>query len=134
MTIPLSTTGAAYDLRQRVEAMSGQRLAACYQCGTCTAGCPFIEAMDVPPDRLIRRLLIGMPDVLECQTFWLCVGCDLCAARCPRAIDVPRVMEALRLIVLRERGDRLDPVQLREETRHDLPPIALVASLRRHLG
>jgi len=35
------------DLVREVEALSGQNLFACYQCGKCTAGCPAAEAMDV---------------------------------------------------------------------------------------
>ncbi len=134
MTIAIGANGQSGALLRRVEALSGQRLAQCYQCGTCAAGCPFAEAMDVLPDRLIRHLLFDVPGVLEREAFWVCVGCDLCAQRCPRGLDVPRVMEALRLIALRTRGDQLPVAQIPAAALEDLPPIALVASLRRQTG
>ncbi len=134
MSITIRADSQANELLQTVEALSGQRLAACYQCGTCAAACPFVAAMDLPPDRLIQHLRFGLPGVLDRRAFWVCVGCDSCAERCPRAIEVPRVMEALRLTAIRERGDRLAVAQLPATTLRDLPPIALVASLRRNTG
>ena len=132
MTITIRAGGEPSELLQKVETLSGQRLAGCYQCGTCAASCPFAEAMDLLPDALIRHLLFDLPGVLERRAFWACVGCDSCAERCPRGIDLPRVMEALRQVCLREGGDRLAVAQLPTPTLCDLPPIALVASLRRN--
>jgi hypothetical protein len=43
-------------------------------------------------------------------------------------------MEALQLIALRVRGDQLPVAQIPATALHDLPPIALVASLRRQTG
>ena len=46
------------ELLAEVEELSGENLFACYQCGTCSAGCPFIEDMDLGPDEVIRLSLI----------------------------------------------------------------------------
>jgi heterodisulfide reductase subunit C len=132
MNIPI--TSPPDTLQARVEAISGQRLAGCYACGTCAASCPFRAEMDLPPDALIRHLLFDVPGVLDRGAFWVCVGCDLCSGRCPRAIDVPRVMDALRQVWMRERGDRLDVAALSDGALRELPPIALVAGLRRNTG
>ncbi|NTU84490.1 MAG: heterodisulfide reductase [Chloroflexales bacterium] len=134
MTIMIRAGGGPDELLHKVEALSGQSLFGCYQCGTCAAGCPFYEAMDLLPDALIRHLTLGLPGVLERRTIWICVGCESCVERCPRAIDVARVMEALRQIRLQEGGDQLAVAQLQDEALRELPPIAIVASLRRHTG
>ena len=34
----------------------------CYQCGTCAAGCPFIEEMDLTPDEVIRHIILDKED------------------------------------------------------------------------
>lgn len=134
MTITMRAGGGPDELLQKVEALSGQSLSACYQCGTCAAGCPLYAAMDLLPDALIRHLLFGLPGVLERRAFWVCVGCDSCVERCPRAINVARVMEALRQIRIQEGGDQLAVAKLPEAALGELPPIALVASLRRNTG
>jgi heterodisulfide reductase subunit C len=134
MTTSIRLGGPPSELMQQVERLSGQSLAACYQCGTCTATCPFSAAMEVQPDALIGRLRFGLPDVLEPNTCWVCVGCEACTVRCPRAIDVARVMAALRQIQLQSTGDRLALAQLSAATLRELPPIALVASTRRNTG
>jgi heterodisulfide reductase subunit C len=134
MTLLIRAGGGPDELLEKVEALSGQRLAGCYQCGTCAATCPFHTAMDLLPDALIRHLLFGLPGVLGRQTFWVCAGCDSCTDRCPRGIELPRVMEALRQITIRERGDQLIVAEIPEAALHELPPIALVASMRRNTG
>lgn len=128
------TPPPADTLQHKVEALSGQRLAACYACGACAASCPFHGEMDLLPDALIRHLLFDLPGVLERGAFWVCVGCDTCSARCPRGVDVPRLMDAMRQLAMRERGDRLDLGALPDGAPGELPPIALVASMRRNTG
>ncbi len=132
MSIMMRAGVAPDELRSKVEALSGQRLSDCYQCGTCAASCPLVAEMDVPPDLLLRQVAFGVQGVLERQAFWVCVGCDSCAERCPRGIDMARIMEALRQVCLREGGEQLDLTRLSPLARRELPPIALVASLRRN--
>ncbi|MBK9233260.1 MAG: 4Fe-4S dicluster domain-containing protein [Anaerolineae bacterium] len=89
---------ARRELTDFVERTSGQTLAACYQCAKCAAGCPLAAAMDLAPQQIIRALQLGQPDLaLHSQTLWLCVGCQTCATRCPCNVELPRIMDALRL-------------------------------------
>lgn len=68
----------------------------CYQCGKCSAGCPAAFAMDYMPRQVIRMLQLGMKEeVLRADAIWLCVNCLACYTRCPRSIDLPRLMETL---------------------------------------
>lgn len=86
-------------LRSLVEAYSHQKIARCYQCGKCTASCPVAYAMDLTPRQVMRALQLGIEDELrKSSTMWICFYCITCSARCPREIDIARVMEALRLI------------------------------------
>ena len=75
---------------------SGQDVEACYQCGKCTAGCPLAPMMDMKPNQVIRACQLGLRDtVLDCNAIWHCAGCETCASRCPRDIDMSRVMKSL---------------------------------------
>lgn len=94
------------DLIERVYKESGVDVRKCYQCGKCSGSCPVhnCKGMDVSPNRIMRMIQLGMEEeVLNTRTIWACVLCSTCTARCPRDIDVPRVMDALR-ITAKKRG------------------------------
>ncbi len=81
-----------------VERTSGQDVRACYQCAKCAAGCPLVSAMDLSPPQIIRALQLGQPELaLGSDTLWLCVGCHTCVTRCPCEIDLPRIVDSLRV-------------------------------------
>lgn len=76
---------------------SGQNLTLCYQCGNCTAGCPYTFAYDLPVSSVMRALQWGQREtVLTCKSIWICATCKTCTTRCPNDIDVARIMEVLR--------------------------------------
>ena len=119
-------------VRVKVEEISGTNLDACYQCGKCSAGCPSAFVMDLLPHRIIRGLQLGVTGaVLASSTPGVCASCEACSVRCPRGIEVARVMEALRQMPLRSRRDRLEIERLPERTLREAPPIALVACFRK---
>lgn len=89
------------DFIERVRRLSGQDVRRCYQCGKCSAGCAVHNAkgMDVSPNRIMRMVQLGMEEaVLKTKTIWACVLCSTCTTRCPRDIDIARVMDALRIM------------------------------------
>ena len=91
------------DFLRAVEAESGQRVATCYQCGNCTAGCPCGPEYDLPVSQIMRAVQLGHKDLaLGARSLWLCVSCSTCTSRCPNNIDVARVMDTLRHIAWRE--------------------------------
>jgi len=82
---------------EHIEASTGIRISACFQCKKCTNGCPVTFAMDVYPDQVIRLIHMGMRDqVLSCGTIWVCAACETCTTRCPNDIDIAGVMDYLK--------------------------------------
>ena len=87
----------------RIESLAHTKIANCYQCGKCTAGCPVSAHMDMVPNQLIRLLQLGREDLaLASPSMWSCVSCLTCSARCPKQVDCAAVMDALREFSLRE--------------------------------
>ena len=121
-------------LRQQVEQLSEQSIGACYQCGNCSSGCPMGPWMDALPNQLIRRLQLGLEDATRFESPWVCASCFACGVRCPKGIDVPRVMEALRVVGLRSGEDHIAPGALATQQLEALPQIALVAHMRKATG
>jgi heterodisulfide reductase subunit C len=94
----MTTRPDSHFLRE-VEKFSGESVSSCYQCRKCTSGCPVAFAMDIPPDRIMHMIHIGMKNtVLGSNTFWICASCETCSTRCPNEIDIAKVMETLRQI------------------------------------
>jgi len=118
-------------LVQRVESISGQHVLECNQCGKCSAGCPVAASMDMLPNQVIRLVQMGLDDALDAQAIWMCASCLTCVTRCPKGVDLPRVMEALRQIHLRRGDELLSPDDLPPRLVADLPPMALIAGFRK---
>ena len=75
----------------------------CFQCRSCSNGCPFVAAMDYPPNVVMRLVQLGCEEaVLSSSSIWICVGCNTCCSNCPNAIDIPAVMDALRQTALKK--------------------------------
>ena len=92
----LETTPAASFMAELEEAC-GQKVATCYQCGNCTAGCPASFAYDMQPHQILRHLQLGHVDkVLHSRSLAMCLSCSTCSQRCPNNIDIAALMEHLR--------------------------------------
>jgi heterodisulfide reductase subunit C len=87
--------------------------------------------MDRLPSQVLRLVQLGIKEALETETIWICASCQTCLSRCPRGVDLPRVMEALRQIALREHGDRLLPTDLPDDLLANAPQLAVIGSLRK---
>ena len=116
----------------KVQELSGQNLLACYQCGKCSAGCPAISQMDILPNQIIRYAQLGFKDeLLQSKSIWICASCFTCNARCPKGINIAEVVEAIRQILLRKREDHLKIEKLSDEEKANVPPIAIISSMRK---
>ncbi len=90
-------TSFAAEVSQR----SGVNIDLCWHCQSCAGGCPFVRAMDYPPNQVIRFVQLGQQQqALESSGIWICVGCNTCSIQCPNAIDIPAVNDALRQMAM----------------------------------
>lgn len=126
--------GVHSELVKKVSEISGQNLSACYQCGKCSSGCPSADRMDNIPNQFIELIQLGMEkEVSSSNTPWVCLTCFICTVRCPKGIDIARIMEAARLLQSRKNLDRFKVRSLGEAIfEEELPPIAVVSCFRKH--
>jgi Fe-S oxidoreductase len=76
----------------------GEILKLCYQCGTCTAVCPWNKVRDFIVRRIMHQGQLGLID-FEDEDIWLCATCNSCVKQCPRGVEIVDVMRALRRAV-----------------------------------
>jgi len=135
MPILLNRNKVRNELVKRIEEISAQDIFQCYQCGNCSSGCPVIDYMDISPNQVMRLAQLGEAEMLlNSETIWICATCLQCSSRCPKGIDVAKVMEAVRSINLRNRDGIVKPDREDIEDIDELPPIALVSVFRKKTG
>lgn len=132
MRTRISLASVQGEFVRQIEAISGQSLLACNQCGKCSAGCPVAFGMDLLPNQVIRLAQLGIEDVLASQTIWTCAACLTCVARCPKSIDLPRIMEALRILQMERSGSQMETTGLPPEMVAEVPQLALIGGFRKY--
>ena len=114
MLLKISRESLADEITERLAELSGQDFSHCYQCGKCSAGCPMSYDMDYVPSRILRLAQLGRGrDIISSRTVWVCVSCETCTTRCPKEIDIARIMDAGRQVAM-ERGARPEGHQIRD--------------------
>lgn len=121
------------ELAANILRLSGTDVKRCVQCGRCTATCPMGDKMDIVPSRMVWELINERgEDMLAAQAPWVCLTCMACEQRCPRGVSPARVMEAVRLSVIRQQGANKIAAETLEHYPADMPQQALVAAFRKY--
>ncbi len=72
-------------------------VAACFNCGNCTAVCPLTGDDATFPRRIIRYAQVGMKaELLASKELWTCYYCGECSETCPRQAEPGEFMAAAR--------------------------------------
>ena len=121
------------EFTRKVEEISGEKLTKCMQCGTCSGLCPMDASTEITPRMLIHLTALGQREkVMNVNFAWLCATCYVCEMRCPRGLDVPKIVEAVRQMVLRTNTNFVEPFEIEREIIEEAPQIAMVSSFRKH--
>jgi heterodisulfide reductase subunit C len=132
MTLPMNDQSISLKSIEEINTLSGESVKLCMQCSTCTGMCPMAQEMDFSPRKVMHFAQFGLMDrLIEINTFWKCASCHACSVKCPRGIDIAKVMEALRQQTLRKSKNYIEPSQMSKEAIAEMPQIALVAGFRK---
>ncbi|MHC4548851.1 MAG: (Fe-S)-binding protein [Planctomycetota bacterium] len=83
----------ATTLANLFESPEGREVLTCIHCGICKGTCPYGDAMDYPPRRIIGMLRAGLLErVVTSDSLLNCVACYACMAKCPRGIRLTEVL------------------------------------------
>jgi Fe-S oxidoreductase len=77
----------------------GEPLEWCFQCGLCTAVCPWNTVRSFMVRRIMHEAQLGATNFAS-EDAWICVTCRACVQRCPRGVEIIDVMRAIRRAIV----------------------------------
>ena len=118
----------------RLREMSGVNTRKCMKCGKCSASCPAYEEMDIRPHQFVSYVESGdIEPLLESKSIWKCLSCFAGVERCPRDVKPAKLIEAVRQMVVRQRGGNyLSPNEVPELLNEELPQQLLASAFRKY--
>ena len=121
-------------LQEELVRMSGVNPKKCMKCGKCSATCPAYDEMEYHPHQFVSMVESGdIEPLLNSESLYKCLSCFACIDRCPRGVEPAKLVEAVRLEVIRKQGEnRMTandvPALLDDET----PQQLLVSAFRKY--
>ncbi len=122
------------DMVQEVQRITGINPRKCMRCGKCSAACPAYGEMEYHPHQFVAMMERGaVEELMASRAIWNCLSCMACLERCPRSVEPARLVEAARLLVIRQAGkNHLLPDQIPARLDGEIPQQALVSALRKY--
>lgn len=122
--------------KEQILRISGVNPLKCMRCGKCSATCPLYEEMEYHPHQFVYMVETGdIEPLLNSESLYKCLSCFACVERCPRGVEPAKLVEAIRLIKIRQKdANRMtaDDVPPAAEADADLPQQAVVSAFRKY--
>ena len=122
--------------KEQILRISGVNPLKCMRCGKCSATCPSYEEMEYHPHQFVYMVETGdIEPLLNSESLYKCLSCFACVERCPRGVEPAKLVEAIRLIKIRQKdANRMtaDDVPPAAEADADLPQQAVVSAFRKY--
>lgn len=121
------------DFKETVLRISGVNPKKCMRCGKCSGTCPNYDEMEFHPHQFVSMVENGeIEKLMTSPSVYKCLTCFACVERCPRQVEPAKLIEAVRLCVIRQAGqNHLKPDQIPEMLDEDLPQQAIVSAFRK---
>ena len=122
------------EITSEILRISGADPKKCMQCGKCSGACPAYSAMEYHPHQFSYLIRSGnVEELLKSDASLYCLSCFACSERCPRGVQPAKLIEAVRLQILREQdGDAIKPEDIPCLLDENLPQQALVSAFRKY--
>ena len=119
---------------EEIKEISGTNPLKCMKCGKCSATCPSFDEMDIKPHQFVSYVINeNIEALVNSASLWKCLSCFACVERCPRDVEPAKLVEAIRLLVIRKQGqNHLKADQIPDLLDEDLPQQAIVSAFRKY--
>lgn len=121
-------------LQETVTRISGVNVHKCMRCGKCSGTCPAYGEMEYHPHQFVYMVEKGQIEkLMVSKSLYKCLTCLACVDRCPRGVEPAKLVEAVRLMVIRQQGmNHLKPDDLPDRLDDEIPQQALMAAMRKY--
>ncbi len=121
-------------LREELLRQSGVNPRKCMRCGKCSGTCPAYDEMEYHPHQFVSMVENGdIEPLMNSKSLYQCLTCFACVDRCPRGVEPAKLVEAVRLAVIRQKGqNHLTPDDIPALLDEDTPQQLLVSALRKY--
>ncbi len=121
-------------IKEEILSISGVNPLKCMQCGKCSGTCPSYDDMEYHPNQFVHMVETGnVEPLLKSKSLYACLSCFACIERCPRQVEPAKLVEAVRMVVERQRGPQhLEAEQVPEKIDEHMPQQAIVSAFRKY--
>ena len=121
-------------LKEEIIRISSVNPLKCMRCGKCSGTCPSYDEMEYHPHEFVYMVEKGQIEpLMKSKSIYTCLSCFACVERCPRDVEPAKLVEAIRLAVIRQQGENhLKPETIPEVLNADLPQQAIVSAMRKY--
>ncbi|WP_066687614.1 4Fe-4S dicluster domain-containing protein [Christensenella intestinihominis] len=114
--------------------MSGVDPGKCMTCGKCSGTCPAYDEMEYHPHQFVSMVKKGnIEPLMRSESLWQCLSCFACMERCPRGVEPAKLIEAVRLLVIREKGgNHLNAQEIPGKLDENMPQQAITSAFRKY--
>ena len=121
-------------LREELIRQSGVNPKKCMKCGKCSATCPAYDEMEYHPHQFVSMVESGnIEPLLNSESLYKCLSCFACIERCPRGVEPAKLVESVRLSVIRQQGkNRMTANDVPALLDEDVPQQLLVSAFRKY--
>lgn len=120
--------------KEQILRISGVNPRKCMRCGKCSGTCPSYDEMEYHPHQFVYMVESGDIESLKnSPSIYKCLSCFACVDRCPRGVEPAKLIEALRLSVIREKGaNHMTANDIPQLLDDEMPQQAIVSAMRKY--
>lgn len=120
--------------KEQILRISGVNPRKCMRCGKCSGTCPSYGEMEYHPHQFVYMVESGDIETLKnSPSIYKCLSCFACVDRCPRGVEPAKLIEALRLSVIREKGaNHMTANDIPQLLDDEMPQQAIVSAMRKY--
>jgi heterodisulfide reductase subunit C len=120
--------------KEQILRISGVNPRKCMRCGKCSGTCPSYDEMEYHPHQFVYMVESGDIETLKnSPSIYKCLSCFACVDRCPRGVEPAKLIEALRLSVIREKGaNHMTANDIPQLLDDEMPQQAIVSAMRKY--
>ena len=123
-------------VRENILRISGSNVTKCMKCGKCSGTCPAYDEMEYHPHQFVYMVETGdIEPLMNSKSIYKCLTCFACVDRCPRGVEPAKLIEAVRLEVIRQQGKnhlKADDIPTIVNADEEIPQQALVSAFRKY--